>query len=222
MAPYTRGKKRDQFVYVAINEIMRYGFKTKDLSSLPGVSASDITALGHVKAEVVASETGKIRILGANAPKPPRVVKKASNVAVGTQQSVSTFCSRFSLGTAQGAGWSIVKPGKGVSLRANTTARNSLTAIAKCSDGSLYCFPLNKADYDTYGAQLGLESSVTITTDTERNKLVSGSSIPRPGKASIELSSGAIFTSFYSHDKADDLGRDGFSLTEEYVLKPTP
>jgi hypothetical protein len=223
MPSYTRGKKRENLVYVDINQYCYFVFKTKDLSSLSGISASDITALGHKDETAVASDTTRIRIIGASAPKPPRATKKLSNAAAGTQQSASTFCGYTSIATAQAAGWKITKTRRSVSLRAASALRGSLTAVAVLSDGSHYCFPMNKADYDTYATSLGLKDSSTLTAATEVGKLVSGSSIPRPGKASIELGTGSRFSSFYSSNSRSDAASAGFDiLSEEIVLKAAP
>ncbi|OKH47296.1 hypothetical protein NIES2101_23955 [Calothrix sp. HK-06] len=200
---------------------MLYGFNTKDLAAIAGVSSADLTNLGHVIAGTTIP-TGKVIVLGARSPKPPRVTKKIANAGVGAQQSISTFCAFDKLTQALAAGWKLSTQRRGVSLRPETSAKNSLTAIAELSDGSLYCFPMNKADFSTYGASLGLKSPTTITTATERGKLVSGSSIPRPGNASLEVS-GGTFSSFYSTDAKDTASTAGFAiLTDEVVITTGP
>lgn len=219
MPSYTRGKKRENFTFVAVNNTILYGFKTKDISAIAGVSSADlVTQLGHMTAtEAANAGAARIMVVGANAPKPPRVSKKISNAAVGTQQSVSTFCSVITLSAALGAGWNLVKTGRGVILRAASAGKGTVTAVAKLSNGASYAFPMNKADFDAYGAQLGLESAATVTTPDEKAKLVSGSNNPRPGRAALELADGSIFSSFFS--SATDLGTSGFSqLTQEVVL----
>lgn len=217
MPSYTRGKKRENLVFVLINDVVYFGFKPKDLSSLTGVTAADVTALGHVT--VANATSGKVRIIGAQAPKPPRVTKKISGASVGQQQSVSTYCAYPSIATAQGAGWSLTKSRRSVTLRASSTDRPSLTAIATLSDTSKYCFPMNKSDFETYGADLGLDSAVTITTEAERKKLVSGSSIPYPGRASKLLAGGSTFSSFFTTSKQGDLPGVFFDiLSEEKVI----
>ncbi len=219
MPGYTRDKKRDQLVYVPLNSTLYYGFKTKDLSSIAGITASDLTnQLGHVDAATAAGLTGKILILGANAPKPPRVTKKIANAAPGTQQTVGTFCARGKLATAMSAGWNVSDRGGNVTLRAPNASSGSQTAIAELSDGTLYCFPLNKEDFTSYGASLGLKSASDITTQTERDKLVAGTSKPRPGRAKIVLGSGSTFQSFFSTSAADDLPGAGFDILEEEII----
>ncbi len=217
MPSYTRGKTRPTLVFVAINDLLVFGFKPKDISSLTGVSASDVTALGHQAVSAVAA--GKIRVIGSQAPKPPRVGKRLSGAAVGQQQSVSTYCSYTSISAAQAAGWNLIKGRRSVSLKASNASRPSLTAIATLSDGSLYCFPLNKADFDSYASELGLESATTVTTDTERKKLVSGSSTPYPGRASKLLAGSSTFSTFFSTSKQGDVSTAGYDiLSEERVI----
>ncbi len=223
MPAYLRGKKRDKLTYVLVTANAWYGFKTKDLSSVASVTAADITSLGHVAGGTAFQANGKIRIVGASAPKPARVTKRLNTAAAGTQQSVSTFCAYDKLTAAMGSGWNVTKPRRGVFLRPEASVKNSLTAIAQLSDGSLYCFPMNKADYQTYGAMLGLKNAATEQSATEKSKLVSGSSIPKPGKASIEVTGGGSFSSFYSTDAIDTAVTGGFAiLTDEMVFANAP
>ncbi|MBG1267745.1 hypothetical protein [Nostoc sp. WHI] len=78
---------------------------------------------------------------------------------------------------------------------------------------------MNRADFEAFGAQLGLESSAKIT-DTEKDKLVSGCSKPRPGRASKQLSDGSNFSSFFSTAKMGEVTTAGYDiLDEEIVLK---
>lgn len=219
MSSFTRGKKRTNLVFVTINDLMYFGFKPKDLTSLPGIQTADITALGHVQPNAIAN--GRIRVIGAKAPKPPRVTKR-TGAATG-QQTVSTYCGYNNIGLAQAAGWSLTKARGSVSLRSPTAPRQSLTAIAELGDGSLYCFPMNKSDFESYGAELGLKSSTTITSDAERNKLVSGASIPYPGRAAKLLANGSTFSSFFSTGEQSSVVEAGYDiLSEEKILVGVP
>lgn len=221
MAVYTRGKKRNILTYVEVYTNLLYGFKTKDLSALAGVSEGDLTTqLGHLVGAFTAP-SGSIKILGANAPKPARVKKNLANAGAGAQQSVSTFCATAKYSAAMAAGWDVIKQRRGVTIRPETSTKNSVTAIATLSDTSCYCFPMNKADFSTYKAALGLQSigDFGSVTETEIAKFVSGSSIPRPGKASIEVSGGGTFSSFYSTANKDDLATAGFNiLSDEFIF----
>ncbi|ARV60604.1 hypothetical protein BZZ01_20040 [Nostocales cyanobacterium HT-58-2] len=219
MPSYTRNVKRDNLVFVPVNPKILYGFKTKDLTSISGVSAADIAPLGHLTATAASGRAGAILVVGANAPKPPRVTKRISAAAAGVQQSVSTFCATSSLAGALAAGWNVAKPGRGVLTRNASASRGTLTAIATLSNGARYCFPMNKADFDAHGAALGLESAATITNQGERDSLVRGTRLPRPGRASLEVAGGGTFVSFFSSSFSGELGKNNFhQLSEEVIL----
>jgi hypothetical protein len=220
MPIYTRGKKRDNMVFVHANPVILWGYKTKDLAALSGISATDLaTQLGHIKSETAQGLVGAILVVGANAPKPPRVTKKLTAGTTSSQRSVSTYCSTTTLSIALQNGWTMSKGNRGVILRAASLNRPSQTAVAKLSDGTLYAFPMNSADFKAYGTRLGLQDATTLKSDQERNSLVSGCRLPRPGKASLELSDGSTFSSFFSSNH--DIGANGFSqMTSEIVLKP--
>jgi hypothetical protein len=218
MPSYTRNKKRENMVFVAVNPVIRFGWKSKDLASISGISQSDLTNdLGHT-AQSSITGSGLILVVGAQAPKPARVTKKLSNASVLQQQSVSTFCAHDKLATALGKGWNLSQNRRSVTLRASNASRGSLTAIATLSDGTFYCFPMNKADFEAYSAELGLDKSTKITNENERNKLVSGSSKPRPGRASKRLDDGSSFSSFYS--TGTDVAAADYDILSEEVILP--
>lgn len=219
MPSYTRGKKRPNLVFVLINDFLYFGFKSKDLTTITGVSTSDISALGHIPEG--STFGGKIKIIGANAPTPPKVSKKIPNATVEQQKTVSTYCDYSSLDDAQVLGWNLIKTKQSVNLRSLNVNRSSLTAIAELGDGSFYCFPMNRDDFESYGADLGLQSATGITTESERKRLVSGCSIPYPGKASKLLAGKSTFSSFFATSKADDLLSLGYSIeSEEIIIDP--
>lgn len=213
MPAFTRGKKRDQLVFVSVSDLVWFGFKSKDLTSLPGISSSDLTAIGHT---LIDTATG-FKILGAKSPQPARVKKKLANASVGQQQSVSTFCGHNKLTAASAAGWNLSQNKRSVQLRAANASRGTLTAIATLSDLSGYCFPISKADFDQFGAELGLKSASSITNDLERNRLVFGSSTPYPGRAVKQLAGGSSFSTFFSTN-TDVLAAGYEILSEERVL----
>lgn len=221
MSSFTRGKKREDLVYVLVNAAMYYGWKRKDISSLSGIAESDLTNIGHLKAEGATLTAGNVIVIGAKSPQPARVTRRIANATVGQQQTVSTFCAHDKLAAALSAKWNVAQSRKGVTLRAPNANRSSVTAIATLSDGSKYCFPMNKADFDSFSAELGLESATVITTDTERNKLVAGSSRPKPGRASKLLDDGSSFSSFFSTDKQGDILEAGYAILSEEIVIAT-
>lgn len=218
MSNLTRGKKRDQVIAVKVvkDQNTYYQFQTKDLAAIAGISAGDLAQLGHINVGDAGAQAsipiGSLIFYKANAPKPPRVTKKIStnNQSTG-QQSVGTFCAVDVLQSALGSGWSLSKPGRGVSL--SNTGR-TVTALAELSNGTLYAFPMAAADFATFGGELGLRNSTSINTPAERAKVVRASTLPRPGKASKVLSDGSTFTSFYS----TNTNPDGYTLSSELLL----
>lgn len=222
MSVNTRGKKRDTLVYVLVNVKTYYGWKRKDLSSLAGITEADLTTIGHLKAEGATLTPGNIIIIGAKAPQPARITRRISTATVGQQQSVSTFCAHDKTSAALGAKWSISESKKAVNLQAPSASKGSHSAIAILSDGSRYCFPMNKADFDTYGAELGLTGAATITTAAERNTLVSGSTRPKPGRATKRLEDGSTFSCYFSTDKQGDMMELGYSIREEEMVIAVP
>ena len=199
MPAYTRGKKRDQTRYVKANAVLYYGFRTKDLSTVTGVTAGDLTALGHL----TTLPTNAVACFAANAPKPPRVTKRIAGATATSQGSVSTFCGFDALAAALSAGWNLSKDGRAVGLR--NTGRTITAVVELTPGGVLYAFPMNQADFAQYAAELGLQSAATITTAAEVNRLVRGSTYPKPGRATKELDTGANVVTFYAPEQLGTL-----------------
>ncbi|HEY9657737.1 MAG TPA: hypothetical protein V6C65_04670 [Allocoleopsis sp.] len=201
MPAYTRGVQRDKLTYVRVNSALFYGFKTKDLAAVAGVSSTDLTTyLGHVSAQAVTASD--LLCLGANAPKPPRVTKRIANAGATAQGSVSTFCAYDKIGAATNNGWTLSKPGSFVGL---SSSGRTITAVVEITpNGVLYAFPMNAGDFQAYGAELGLKSAASITTESELRRLVRGASLPKPGRAAKALPGGSI-SSFYDPANLADL-----------------
>ena len=108
MPSYTRGQLRENLRFVKVHDgPLYYGFKTKDFAGLPGVSASDVSALGWLAPDAVPA--GSVGVLRANSPKPQRVKKILVRYPNANQQgSMSTFCAYTAFATAQAAGWNLV------------------------------------------------------------------------------------------------------------------
>lgn len=218
MPSYTRGQRRDKFVFVKVSTSsnLYYGFKTKDFGAIAGVSAADITALGHLEASALPAS--RITIVGANSPKPPRVKKITNNAPSATQQgSVSTYCAISSLATATAAGWQMVDGGRGVKVTNNT---RTVTVGAKIEGGGYYLFPMNASDVTTYAAALGLETAPNISA-TERAQAFSGSSYPKPDIVSITTANGN-FSSFCSFDAIDAALAAGYEILKTRKPHPVP
>lgn len=209
MPAYLRGQPRDEPVAaraVSATANTFYGFKRKDIENVQGINRTDVSALGHFT--LTALPQGALTFYRATSPKPPRVTKVATRNPNSTQQgSVSTFLSVGSERTAINAGWNLVSGRKVVNLK--ITARY-LTAIALLSDGTFYCFPMNIDDFGSFGADLGLIAPNTITTATERARLVMGCSRPRPARVGRQVGNGGKFSSFCSFNSLDSALAAGF------------
>jgi hypothetical protein len=211
MPSYTRGEKRDNLTFVELNAVgsnVFYAWYAKDIASETNVTSADLTALGHRQAASLPA--GALYLIAASSPKPGRATKKiVDNPGVTQKGTVSTFYAVGSVSSMLSQGWKLTKRPSIVSLSNNA---RFVTAIAELSNGLSYCFPLNRADFDTYGAQLGLTTSATINTDAERNRLVAGCSFPRPGRASLDLGNGADFSSFFSSNSISELQQAGYKI----------
>jgi hypothetical protein len=212
MPSYTRGIERDTLTFVKVtSSTVYYGWKTKDLANIAGVSAADLAALGHILAGSLPA--GALGFLGANAPKPPRAKKKLSNTpSASVQQSVSTYCGIASLATAQGAGWDIVDGGRGVSVKNSV----SITLGAELSNGLIYLFPKNSADATAIATELGLILPANLSS-AERAKAFRGASKPRPAKVSKPSGARGTINSFCSDSKLDDALAAGWTIIKPAV-----
>ena len=190
MPAYLRGKVRDNlvFVKVTIGNVF-YGFKTKDLTSIEGVSQADLTALGHTKLQNLRS--GSIPILGANAPKPPRVKKQVvRNPSRNQQGSVSTFCGMDNIDTGITAGWEIVSLRTPYRLTSNA---RTVTVAANFHNGGLYLFNMNRADAEAYGLELGLAFDNDLITGYYLKRFAfTGASRPKPPVVSKKVGRGTF------------------------------
>ena len=211
MPQYSRGVQRDQLVAVHVIEPSRnvyYAFKTKDFASLQGVSTADLAALGQITLDALPN--GSLFFLRAQSPKPPRARKVINKNPTATQQgSVSTYYGYGREQQVLSQGWNLSTSARAVNLR---SSNRSITAIAKISNGAYYAFPMNLRDFQDYGQTLGLLAPSQITSDTERARLVSGASRPKPGKASKDLGNGSTFSSFFSFDGVEQLLGENFSI----------
>lgn len=216
MPDYLVGQARDvmSFVKVYAGGLLHYGWNTKDLTGLTGVSSADITALGHKDAAAVGAITGAIAILGANSPKPARFKKVVNrNPSASQQGSVSTFCDADSFATALSAGWKLTK-----SVRTPKISNNgrTVTVGAKCTDGGIYLFPMNATRAAEVAGELGLILPSSLST-SERQKAFTGTSYPRPYKVSLPGANGDKST-FASSDTIDSATSAGWNIDESEIL----
>lgn len=197
MPDYTRGKLRNKPTYVLLFTTpvnIYYHWNAKDIPSLAGVSAADLTShLGHLY--TVAPEA--LVIVAASSPKPNTVRKSINRNPTANQQgAVSTFCGTANLNTASTNGWRLASRGRVSRLRNDA---RTITAIAEMSNELYYASPMNAADHAAYKQQLGLLEPNTVNSQSERNRVVTGASRPRAGRASKVLESGQTISAYHSH-----------------------
>lgn len=211
MPSYTRGQLRDNVTFVKISNTQEvyYGFNTKDLAAVAGISEGDLSGnLGHL--DSVAPNA--LVIVRATSPKPPRVrLVVNANPDVNQQGSVSTFCAVDKLNLALGAGWQLAKRGNGVSLANNA---RTIGAVAQLSNGLLVVTPMNKNDFDQYRTELGLQGPTQIQA-SERDRLVFGASRPKAGQAKKTLDRGTITKPFST---ATDVENQGWTVLVTELL----
>ncbi len=187
-------RAKDTPLYVKVNSLMSKFWNSTDISSTPGLKAGDYNKedLGHTD-----TPQTSLVIVGANAPTPRRVVKiLPQNIGKKDRpNSISTFVSFDKQNAATTSKWKISKQEVlNIALKPNTPEAESVTAILEITaSGSgaaavkyLYVYTVNKADFDDFAVDLGWKASSTITNDTERRRLVRGSSFPKPGKAQLK------------------------------------
>lgn len=223
MPASTRGRKREELVYVAASEFVMYGFKTFDMSNLPGIDSGDLVAMGHIKAAGLTPDTTKVYVLRANAPKPPRVSKKTNTTTTGTGTgatgtvplTVSTFCAYDKVADAMAKKWTLAKRGRGITFRTEGSATRQRTAAIPIGNG-FYCFSCDRGTFSNYGATLGLKGTLN---EAEAKKAFMGASAPKPGTAKAVVA-GSSVTSMYDPAKKGDLASSetGWSLTEAILL----
>lgn len=181
------GKSKDELHFVSVTSRLMYGFKSRDLSSIPGITADDLTALGH-SINPTTFISGQIYIYGANAPKPARMSKKTSGGA-NVPKTVTTFCAYNTIPTAMAKKWSMTKKPRGISTKAASGPGKEQTGVVNVN-GGLYCFSCDRATLATYGADLGIADASAISSQIERERAYRGASWPRPGTASLLVDAG--------------------------------
>lgn len=209
----TRGKKRDQLKAVAITNSLFYGFATKDLASIAGISAGDIVALGQKNTTDLGQ--GALVVYGAKAPR-PGIFRKA--VTGGNQDSVTTFgdaSTATTIATAFAAGWKLQKPIKPGSVGGGTRMR----AIAvQVSNGLLVVCYIPKEDLTSGDATLlGWKTSINAA---DIKKLVRGANNVKAARVSKTSDAGLTLTYPCGFDEiaAATSTEGGYSLTSAELV----
>ena len=207
MPSYTRDQPRENLTFVKVsNPNMYYGWKAKDLDSLPNVNADDLASLGHLT--VANLPAGSKGFIAANAPKPPRFKKVINrNPSADVQGSVTTFCGILDMPTALVAGWDMVTPAKLL----NFTTGRSITVAVKLRGEIYYCYTVNAKDVEAYQAELGLILPASLSA-SERNKCFRGTSRPKPPRVSKPTGVRSSITKYCGSDDLDTALNAGWKL----------
>lgn len=173
--------------------------------------ASVLTDCGVTEVDLAAISANSF--LGANSPKPPRATQMTPT------GSNSTFCAAASIATARAAGYTISQ-GKIRGVATASAASKVVTCYVLC-DGIKYAWNMNAARYarlTTDLAGLGVEAA----TETDRNTLVWGSTVPKPAVAAKFFASGEgggdTLSCFVSSAKEADLP-EGWKLIKPSITK---
>jgi hypothetical protein len=194
-----------------------FGWNAKDLANKTGVAMADLVALGHTTATNVKAIAGALAILGANSPRPARMKKliNPGTTSPSVQESVSTFVAYDQKADALALGWKPAGAGKILpTVRQNS---RTVTAGAAVDFGGgvegYYLFSMNAADAVLPQIEaLGLNFAGSTLSDAEIRKGFTGTSQPRPFKATLELEGGSTLSSFCSYDKVTDAANAGWSI----------
>jgi len=113
MPTSTLGKKHENEIIVKATPNIFCYYRVRDYAAIPGVTAGDLTAVGHQA--IGSNGAGTIVVAGANAPKPARFRKKLSGTnEVPTTQEYLTVVGNgvdaAQITTAAQAGWRITTP----------------------------------------------------------------------------------------------------------------
>lgn len=221
MPAYTRGVERNVLTFVKVNPLFMYGWRAPDIASKLGITAAElVTELGHMTVAQASQVGGAVLVTGANSPKPMRVVKRDKTAPVTQAASTSTFISFDKTVAATNAGWVISNYGRGVGLVPEAAGNRSLTAVIELSNGALYCHSMNLADFTQVKEALGLETAASITTSTERQKLVVGSRT-KPGRCEKALGAGN-FSGFYAPGSEETAIAQGFTIKTKERIEYAP
>jgi len=209
MPNVARGRAREQLTGVELNSYLLYCFKTSDqlANGITGKSSADLqNELGHQIITPSTNLTGSlVAILGANAPKPARVSFRDKT----TGRSVSTYCATSKLVDARKAGWALAKAAR---ARGVIETRRRLKVYVELF-GLMYVFPMDDVAFQQLGQLCGIKDATSLNSASEIQRVIYGTSAPRPGTAFFQQLSGGgsvsgnapNFSCFYDPTKSDDV-----------------
>lgn len=183
------GKPKDIKTIVKATPNIYYFFKAKDYASLPGITAADLTALGH--AAPGSQSAGTVVVTTPKAPKPARFRKKLSGTDL-TQSYASTFgdgVTAASILAATQAGWEMIAPARTVSFGPSAKSKNIAVLL---SNGVYVVRHVPTVDATTENATLfGWELSLSPALI---NKAIRGAKKMRAATVQKPLNTGGIKT----------------------------
>jgi hypothetical protein len=177
----TRGRTRNIKKAVRINASLHYGFKTADLSALPGVTAEDVLALGQ---RDLTSGLGLV-VFSPNAPKPARFKKRLTGGVQAQVSAIGDGSSSLTIATAAARGWELIKPIKPVSLRRSTRSQE----VVIPSTNTLYVaysVPVSDATPEN-ATLLGWVTALGTVTLAKTVRAPQGIKIPLVRRGSVTL-----------------------------------
>lgn len=175
--------------------VAAYGFMTN-------IGESMSSQLGHVKAKSGANYIGRL-IIGGDAPKPAKVVKKTR------EYTVTSYVGHDRQQQALDQGWKLAKDGR---YRIARHTKKSKLVYLECR-GIRYAWRMRTEQYaklQRYAANLGLKEAAKGELD-----LVYGPSFPKPPKVGINVDGeGGIdsLSTFCEPQKLDNLPESFFLI----------
>jgi|688.fasta_scaffold357782_2 hypothetical protein len=215
-----KGKAKSVVWGVKATSKIVYAWKGKSdpAEGITGISDTEvIEQLGLINITESGVPSGFVAIMGANAPKPPRLTKTGTD-----GKSISMFCASDKYPSALRLGWSNASRG-----RIRGTGDSASQIVVTVEIYSLhYCWNAYQDILSvgkTGGSGTGLadfcgikDASEVLTTDTELSLVVFGTSRPRPAEALFTMTGGTgsskkpnlrFFVSEEQEKTADDLRR---------------
>jgi hypothetical protein len=188
-----KGVPKEVLWGVKVNSKIIYAWKGKadPAKGITGISDTDvISQLGLINLTESGVPSGFIAIMGANSPKPPRLTFHSGG------RSVTMFCSHDKYRAALRLGWTVAKRGRTRGLGDSETqfvATVEIWGLHYCWNAYNDIMSVGSGGAEDPGmAQLcGIKDAADVlTTDTELDLVIFGTSRPRPAEAIFSILGG--------------------------------
>jgi hypothetical protein len=161
---------------VRINQYLHYGFKTFDLSTVVGISASDVAALGQ---RDLSPGLGLV-VFTPNAPKPARFAKQSPKI-----QAIGDGSTAAAINTAAAAGW---RQTRGIKRAAISNTAKSTEVIVPTTNNLYVLYRVPNAEATPANSSLmGWVTTAGTITLSKSVRSPSKIKIPLVKKGSITL-----------------------------------